>query len=76
MMTAIGAILILAGLTRLPFAGNIPEPAISWALPLLISCILADVCAALGMIAIKKITKACENSIIKLRIAMQDFKRK
>lgn len=72
MMTAIGAILILAGLTRLPFAGNIPDPAISWALPLLISCILADVCAALGMMGIEKITKAVETSIINFRVALRN----
>ena len=72
MMTTIGAILILAGLTRLPFAGNIPEPAISWALPLLISCILADVCAALGMMGIEKITKAVETSIINFRVALRN----
>lgn len=72
MMTAIGAILILAGLTRLPFAGNIPEPAISWALPLLISCILADVCAALGMMGIEKITNAVETAIINFRVALRN----
>ena len=72
MMTAIGAILILAGLTRLPFAGNIPEPAISWALPLLISCILADICAALGMMGIEKITRAVEAAIINFRVALRN----
>jgi drug/metabolite transporter (DMT)-like permease len=72
MMTTIGAILILAGLTRLPFAGNIPEPAISWALPLLISCILADVCAALGMMGIEKITNAVETAIINFRVALRN----
>lgn len=71
-MTTIGAILILAGLTRLPFAGNIPEPAISWALPLLISCILADVCAALGMMGIEKITNAVETAIINFRVALRN----
>jgi drug/metabolite transporter (DMT)-like permease len=72
MMTTIGAILILAGLTRLPFAGNIPDPAISWALPLLISCILADVCAALGMMGIEKITNAVETAIINFRVALRN----
>ena len=72
MMTTIGAILILTGLTRLPFAGNIPDPAISWALPLLISCILADVCAALGMMGIEKITNAVETAIINFRVALRN----
>ena len=72
MMTTIGAILILAGLTRLSFAGNIPDPAISWALPLLISCILADVCAALGMMGIEKITNAVETAIINFRVALRN----
>lgn len=73
MMTIIGSVLILIGLTRLPFAGNIPEPAISWALPLLISCILADICAALGMMGIEKITNAGEKSIIRFRISVRNF---
>ncbi len=72
MMTIIGAILILVGLTGLPFAGNIPEPAISWALPLLISCILADICAALGMMGIEKITKTVETAILNFRVALRN----
>lgn len=76
MMTIIGAILTLVGLTHLPFSVNIPEPVISWALPLLISCILADIFAALGMMGIEKITKLGEESIIRFRIALRDFRRK
>jgi hypothetical protein len=76
MMTITGAILIIFGLTNWPFTGKYPEPAIFWVLPFLLSCILADILAALGMIGIEKITKSGENTIIKLRLALRDSRSK
>lgn len=74
MMTAAGAIFTMFVLVKSWIGGINADGAIDilWCVPLMVSCILADVGAAAGMAGIEKITEAGEAAIIKTRMSWRD----
>ncbi|MFZ2391185.1 hypothetical protein [Rhodoferax sp.] len=74
MMTAAGAVFMVFALVKWWVGGINAEGAIPllWCVPLMVSCLLADVGAAAGMAGIEKITEAGESAITKVRMSWRD----